>query len=100
VACHTREDVLRAESENADFALFAPVFEKVRTAAAGLAALGEACQVRIPVLALGGVALENAVSCLEAGAAGIAAIRLFQENRIEDVVRALRNNDNRAFPGA
>ncbi|PYX30508.1 MAG: thiamine phosphate synthase [Acidobacteria bacterium] len=92
VACHTTEDVLRAESENADFALFAPVFEKVRTAAAGLAALGEACQVRIPVLALGGVTLENAISCLEAGAAGVAAIRLFQENRIEDVVRTLRNN--------
>jgi thiamine-phosphate pyrophosphorylase len=52
--------------------------------------LREACRAKIPVLALGGVNLENAASCLTAGAAGVAAIRLFQENRIEDVVRALR----------
>ena len=91
-SCHTRENVLRAESEGADIAIFAPVFEKIGGAAAGLAALREACRAKIPVLALGGITLQNAGSCLDAGAAGIAAIRLFQENRIEDVVRALRNN--------
>ncbi|HEX7424211.1 MAG TPA: thiamine phosphate synthase [Terriglobales bacterium] len=89
-SCHTNEDVIRAESEAADFAVFAPVFEKKDTQPAGLAALREACRTKIPVLALGGVTIENAESCLEAGAAGIAAIRLFQENKIEDVVRALR----------
>jgi len=91
-SCHTRENVLRAESEGADAAIFAPVFEKIGSAAAGLAALREACRAKIPVLALGGITIKNAASCLDAGAAGIAAIRLFQENRIEDVVRALRNN--------
>ena len=93
VSCHTQADVLRAESEVADFAVFAPVFEKRELRDAkptGLAVLGEACRAKIPVLALGGVTLANVASCLEAGAAGIAAIRLFQENRIEDVVRALR----------
>jgi thiamine-phosphate pyrophosphorylase len=92
-SCHSNEDVIRAESEGADFAVFAPVFEKNNAPgkqAAGLAALHEACRVKIPVLALGGVTMENAASCLEAGAAGVAGIRLFQENKIEDVVRALR----------
>jgi thiamine-phosphate pyrophosphorylase len=86
-SCHTRENVLRAESEGADFAVFAPVFEKKGAVPAGLAALREACRAKIPVLALGGITIKNAASCLYAGAAGIAAIRLFQENRIEDVVR-------------
>jgi thiamine-phosphate pyrophosphorylase len=91
VSCHTVDDVFHAESEKADFAVFAPVFEKKDapgTQPAGLAALREACGVKIPILALGGVNLE--VLCLKAGAAGVAGIRLFQENRIEDVVRALR----------
>jgi thiamine-phosphate pyrophosphorylase len=96
-SCHTAEDAFRAASEGADFAVFAPVFEKkdaplfLKKAAspAGLAALREACRAKIPVLALGGVTMQNAASCLDAGAAGIAGIRLFQENKIEDVVRAL-----------
>jgi thiamine-phosphate pyrophosphorylase len=90
VSSHTQADVLRAEEERADFAVFAPVFEKKGSPPAGLAALRDACKAKIPVLALGGITLENAASCLEAGAAGIAAIRLFQENRIADVVRTLR----------
>jgi thiamine-phosphate pyrophosphorylase len=93
VSCHSASDVIRAESDEADFVVFAPVFEKksVREIQPqGLGALRAACAARIPVLALGGVTLENAASCLAAGAAGIAGIRLFQENKIEDVVRALR----------
>jgi thiamine-phosphate pyrophosphorylase len=93
VSCHGKADVVRAESEAANFTVFAPVFEKKdrpNTQPAGLAALREACQAKVPVLALGGVTLDNAASCLQAGAAGIAAIRLFQENKIEDIVRTLR----------
>lgn len=90
-SCHSTADVLRAESETADFAVFAPVFEKKGASPAGLAALREACKAKIPVFALGGVTMENAAACREAGAAGIAGIRLFQENEIRKVVRALRN---------
>jgi hypothetical protein len=36
------------------------------------------------------VTLANAKSCMEEGAAGVAAIRLFQENNVADVVAALR----------
>ena len=92
-SCHSNDYVKRAESEAADFAVFAAVFGKTAapgTSPAGLAALREACRANIPVIALGGITVENAASCLEVGAAGIAGIRLFQENKIEDVVRALR----------
>ncbi|HYM07216.1 MAG TPA: thiamine phosphate synthase [Terriglobales bacterium] len=89
-SCHTRTEVARARQEGADFAVFGPVFEKAGARPAGLDALREACQEKIPVLALGGVTLENAESCMQAGAAGIAAIRLFQDTEMDGVVAALR----------
>ena len=92
-SCHTAEDVRRAEDEKIDFAVSAPIFGKQGAAGArpaGLAILREACRAKIPVLALGGLTIENAASCLDVGAAGVAGIRLFQENKIEDVVRTLR----------
>lgn len=94
VACHSPEEVHQAQAAGADLALFAPVFEKESapgTKPAGLEALRAACQSKIPVLALGGVTLGNAADCLRSGAAGIAAIRLFQENDVTDVVRKLRS---------
>ena len=94
VSCHSVAGVARAASERADFAVFAPVFEKKDAAnahPAGLSGLREACQLSIPVLALGGITRENARSCLDAGAAGVAGIRLFQENEIAEVVRELRS---------
>jgi thiamine-phosphate pyrophosphorylase len=93
VACHTAEDVRAAADSRADFALFAPVLGKKdapSTPARGLEGLREACLAPIPVLALGGITLDNAADCLRAGAAGIAVIRLFQENEIADVVESLR----------
>ncbi len=42
------------------------------------------------MIALGGVTLENAEACIQAGAAGIAGIRLFQENEMGRIVVALR----------
>jgi thiamine-phosphate pyrophosphorylase len=93
VSCHSIAEVARAKADGADFAVFAPVFEKKDDTSqriAGLDALREACQKGIPVLALGGVTLDNARACLDAGAAGIAAIRLFQDNEIAQVVRQLR----------
>jgi thiamine-phosphate pyrophosphorylase len=94
VSCHSPQEVAQAAANGANFAVFGPVFEKKgvpEVAPAGLNTLREACRAKIPVLALGGIALENAVSCLRAGAAGIAAIRLFQENEISKIVGALRS---------
>jgi thiamine-phosphate pyrophosphorylase len=92
VSCHARAEVARAAQEGADFVVFGPVFEKERgyTRPAGLEALREACQEKIPALALGGITLENAEGCVQAGAAGIAAIRLFQQNKLGETVAALR----------
>jgi thiamine-phosphate pyrophosphorylase len=91
VSCHSPQAATQAANEKATFAVFAPVFEKKDAPAAGLKLLREACQANIPVFALGGITLTNARFCLEAGAAGIAAIRLFQENDVAEVARQLRN---------
>src|SRR5215472_11064726 len=83
VSCHTENDVRLAESEGAEFAVFGPIFEKGNQPGIGLEALRHVCGQRpapLPVLALGGVTLENAYRCVEAGAAGIAAIRLFHSD--------------------
>jgi thiamine-phosphate pyrophosphorylase len=93
ISCHSPEEVAQAAANRATFAVFAPVFEKKGAPGAvpqGPEALAQACRARIPVLALGGVTLQNAESCLRAGAAGIAAIRLFQENDIATIVSRLR----------
>jgi thiamine-phosphate pyrophosphorylase len=91
VSCHSEQEVIKAAAEKADFAVFAPVFEKKEATPAGLAALSHACQHKIPVLALGGITLENARACLDSGAAGIAAIRLFQENDLSQLIPKLRS---------
>jgi len=100
VSCHSPADVADAAANGATFAVFAPVFEKQNAddaRPAGLIQLAEACHAEIPVLALGGVTLENARSCLEAGAAGIAGIRLFQDNDVAEVVKALADDRRRGL---
>jgi len=90
-SCHSPAEVAQSAANGATLAVFAPVFEKKDASPAGLTALHEACAAKIPVLALGGMTLSNARPCLEAGAAGIAGIRLFQENAVAHIVRQLRN---------
>jgi thiamine-phosphate pyrophosphorylase len=80
--CHALEDIELAVHEQADLILFSPIFEKAATQPQGLEALHRACVTAqtIPVFALGGVTAANAASCLAAGAAGVAGIRLFAED--------------------
>jgi len=84
VSCHNVQETLEAESADADYALFGPIYDtpskRSHGAPQGIARLKEVCgAVRVPVIAIGGVSEENAPECIRAGAAGIAAIRMFQE---------------------
>lgn len=82
VSAHNGTELLQAEREGADFAVFSPVFMTASKPGAqphGLEALQHAAElVNIPVLALGGVTRLNLNQCLGAGAAGVAGISLFQ----------------------
>jgi thiamine-phosphate pyrophosphorylase len=109
VSCHSPEEVRLAESQGADFVVMGPVFESdvvpgkarrstERDSKAGLDRLRQACASRLaaaertPVLALGGVTLHNFSQCLAAGAAGVAGIRLFQENDLSALVPTFRES--------
>ncbi len=79
VSCHGIEDVRRARDGGADYATFGPVFDTPSKRAygppVGCAALAEAARLGLPLVALGGVAPENAPLAIAAGAYGVAAIR-------------------------
>jgi thiamine-phosphate pyrophosphorylase len=94
VSCHTLSEIPPARDAHATLILFGPVFEKVVSITEaqqrseslvsdgiGLNLLHLACAAAAPtpVLALGGITPENTPPCLAAGAAGIAAIRMFIE---------------------
>jgi thiamine-phosphate pyrophosphorylase len=84
VSCHSVQAAANAARGGADYIFFGPLFATPSKAPfgppQGLERLAEVCSsVTIPVLAIGGITLDNASDCLAAGAGGIAAIRLFQD---------------------
>ena len=97
VSTHSAAEVACAESQGADFAVFGPVFEKNGVANPGglqqlavFAHRQDPAAQTMPVLALGGINIANAAQCIAAGAAGVAAIRMFQENEATEIVKKLR----------
>ena len=78
ISCHSIGEL--QQSRAADFAVFGPVFASPgKGGAIGLSALRTAAAASpIPVFALGGIDESNAQSCIDAGASGVAAIRMFQ----------------------
>ncbi len=103
VSCHSLESARAAARSGADYIFFGPVFttpsKEEFGPPQGTTLLEQVCRaVSIPVLAIGGVTLDNAESCIVAGAAGIAAIRLFQDaidpvtiiQRLRQLVRGYR----------
>jgi thiamine-phosphate pyrophosphorylase len=84
LSCHSPGAALGAARAGADYIYFSPIFFTPSKAnygpAQGVERLARICAaVKIPVIGIGGITLQNAPECLRAGAAGIAAIRLFQE---------------------
>jgi len=96
VSCHSVQAAVAAARDGADYIFFGPVFATPSKtpfgAPQGRERLAEVCSsVEIPVLAIGGITIDNASDCFAVGAGGIAAIRLFQDaENLASVVTTLR----------
>lgn len=83
-SCHSADELRRCEQEGVDYALLSPIFHSAAKPEygppLGVGRLEQACRsVAIPVYALGGIDPSNAGICMEAHAAGVAGISLFQQ---------------------
>ncbi|MEP6569400.1 MAG: thiamine phosphate synthase [Acidobacteriota bacterium] len=102
VSTHSLEEARLARSDGADFVVFGPVFEtpskKKYGDALGLSVLASVCAElsTFPVLAIGGVEVENVIDCVRAGAQGVAAIGMLQEpDRLADITHEIRRSSRR-----
>jgi thiamine-phosphate pyrophosphorylase len=86
-SAHSLAEVERARDEGVDYVAFGPVYATPgKGEPLGLGALARAAALGVPVYALGGVTLERFGELAAAGAAGVAAIRLFQHRAHLDLV--------------
>lgn len=82
---HSRAEVKAACEQGADFAVFGPIFATSSKEKYGPPLGPEKLEDAVhelpsfPLIALGGISLDNMNECLRAGASGIAAISLFGE---------------------
>ncbi len=85
VSTHSLDEAHAARVGGADFVVFGPVFETESKRAygepQGLDKLAEVARAlgEFPVVAIGGITLDNVDECFQAGARGIAAIRLLND---------------------
>ena len=98
VSTHSLDEARAAQIGGANFVVFGPVFETESKrefgAPQGLKMLAEVTNgLRgFPVVAIGGITLDNAGACFEAGASGVAAIRLLNDaERMSSIVASLRS---------
>ncbi|HKR58451.1 MAG TPA: thiamine phosphate synthase [Pyrinomonadaceae bacterium] len=84
VSTHSLEQARAARDDNADFAVWGPVFatesKNIYGEPQGVGKLAELAQKLdpFPIVALGGVKIDDVAECVAAGAKGIAGISLFQ----------------------
>ena len=97
VSTHSSAEAQNAREAKANFAVYGPVFPTASKekygAPVGTASLRQSVSLvqPFPLVALGGIALDSVRECFEAGAAGIAAIRLFQDRtKIQGVANRIR----------
>jgi thiamine-phosphate pyrophosphorylase len=99
VSTHSLAEAQAASSMDADFALFGPVFDTPSKRAygepLGLERLREAAHTLapFPLFAIGGITRERIPQAIGAGAQGIAAISLFQdESQLEAIADEVRES--------
>ncbi|MDQ1613448.1 MAG: thiamine-phosphate pyrophosphorylase [Pyrinomonadaceae bacterium] len=99
VSTHSLEEARDASARDADFAVFGPVFDTPSKesygAPLGLEQLREAAHAvaPFPLLALGGITRATIPQVMDAGARGIAAIRLFaDESELDAIVNELKES--------
>jgi thiamine-phosphate pyrophosphorylase len=99
VSTHSLTEADAARRNGADFAVFGPVFETRSKSQAeygapvGLSSLAQVASelAPFPVLALGGVEVNRVADCVEAGAAGVAAISMFGDpQRLDEIAINIR----------
>jgi thiamine-phosphate pyrophosphorylase len=101
VSTHSLEEATAASRSGADFIVFGPVFntfsKRQYGEPLGLENLREVSSklAPFPVLALGGVTMANAADCIQAGAAGVAAITLLNDPlQLTQLVSQMRERIN------
>ena len=93
ISTHNIEQALKAEQEGADYVGFGPVFGTTTKTdaeeAKGITALAEVkTRVSIPVIAIGGITLENLREVIDAGANGTAVISaIAKADNIEETTK-------------
>jgi thiamine-phosphate pyrophosphorylase len=102
VSTHSLQAAREAAGAGADFVVFGPVFEteskRVYGAPQGLEKLREVARElrEFPVVAIGGITLDNVEKCFAAGASGVAAIRLQNDaTNLVSIVERIRNGFQR-----
>lgn len=96
---HSADEAAAARMSGADFVVFGPVFETLSKPIygepLGIRALSHVVSTvpGFPVLALGGLEVDNVTECAQAGAAGVAAITMFTDpTRLEAIADEVRSN--------
>ena len=85
ISTHSLDEARAAQEAGADFVVFGPVFETESKRAygepQGLDKLREVARAlgEFPVVAIGGITIENVDECFEAGVRGVAAIRMLND---------------------